>query len=226
MRSLLVALRPYFASISKAKTAKVVKTMIDHISKVPKTESLQIELCRETIEWCKAEKRAFLRQRMEAKLAQLYHATKDYHAALGLISALLREVKRLDDKILLVEIQLLESQVHHSLKNIPKAKASLTAARTAANSIYLSPQLQGDIERMAGMLHAEEGDYKTAYSYFYEAFETFNGTDDSASAFTVLEYMCLTKVMTNHVRHALTDSLSMCSPASLVRYTWCIFFGV
>lgn len=174
--------------------------MIDHISKVPNTEQLQIELCRETIEWCRTEKRTFLRQRMEAKLASLYHHTKDYHASLGLISSLLREVKRLDDKILLVEIQLLESQVHHSLKNFPKAKASLTAARTAANSIYLSPQLQGEIERMAGMLHAEEGDYTPAYSYFYEAFETFSGIDDAANALTALEYMCLTKVMTNHVR--------------------------
>lgn len=195
-----MALRPYFASLSKAKTAKVVKTMIEHISKVPKTEALQIELCRETIEWCRAEKRTFLRQRMEAKLASLLHITKDYNGALALISSLLREVKRLDDKILLVEIQLLESQVHHSLKNIPKSKASLTAARTAANSIYLSPQLQGEIERMAGMLHSEEGDYKTAYSYFYEAFETFNGMDNTESAFTALMYMCLTKVMINHVR--------------------------
>ena len=46
------------------------------------------------------------------------------------------------------------------------------------------------------MLHAEEHDYKTAYSYFYEAFEQCNALEDPKALFK-LKYMLLCKIMTN-----------------------------
>jgi len=53
---------------------------------------VQLEVCKEQVEWAKTEKRTFLRQRIEARLANLYLETRDFAAALALISRLSSEV--------------------------------------------------------------------------------------------------------------------------------------
>ena len=57
--------------------------------------TMQMEVCTEQVEWAKAEKRTFLRQRIEARLANLYLSMKDYSSALALISRLLTEASAL-----------------------------------------------------------------------------------------------------------------------------------
>ncbi|KAL6579466.1 26S proteasome regulatory subunit rpn6 [Orobanche minor] len=194
LRNLLTQLRPFFSLIPKVKTAKIIRTVIDSAGKIPGASELQISLCKDVVQWARAEKRTFLRQRVEARLAALLLESKEYLEALTLLSTLIKEVRRIDEKPLLVDIYLLESKLHFSLRNLPKAKASLTAARTAANSIYVPPAQQGTIDLQSGILHAEEKDYKTAYSYFFEAFETFNALDDPRAVFS-LKYMLLCKIM-------------------------------
>ena len=56
-----------FSSIAKSRTAKIVRGIMDTVALVPDSIDIQVELCRDVIEWCKAEKRTFLRQRVEAK---------------------------------------------------------------------------------------------------------------------------------------------------------------
>uniref|UniRef100_A0A673BU84 Proteasome 26S subunit, non-ATPase 11a n=1 Tax=Sphaeramia orbicularis TaxID=375764 RepID=A0A673BU84_9TELE len=78
-------------------------------------------------------KRTFLRQALEV-------------TSFRLGSQLLQELKKMDDKALLVEVQLLESKTYHALSNLPKARAALTSARTTA---------------ALDMQSAEEKDWKT-----------------------------------------------------------------
>ncbi|MGH0118209.1 UNVERIFIED_CONTAM: hypothetical protein FKN15_050804 [Acipenser sinensis] len=194
---LLKYVRPFLNSISKAKAARLVRLLLDLFLDMEAATGQEVQLCLECIEWAKAEKRTFLRQALEARLVSLYFDTKRYQEALNLGSQLLRELKKMDDKALLVEVQLLESKTYHALSNLPKARAALTSARTTANAIYCPPKLQAALDMQSGIIHAaEEKDWKTAYSYFYEAFEGYDSID-SPRAITALKYMLLCKIMLN-----------------------------
>ncbi|KAI3360228.1 hypothetical protein L3Q82_014549, partial [Scortum barcoo] len=194
---LLKYVRPFLNSISKAKAARLVRSLLDLFLDMEAATGQEVELCLECIEWAKAEKRTFLRQALEARLISLYFDTKCYQEALQLGSQLLQELKKMDDKALLVEVQLLESKTYHALSNLPKARAALTSARTTANAIYCPPKLQAALDMQSGIIHAaEEKDWKTAYSYFYEAFEGYDSID-SPRAITALKYMLLCKIMLN-----------------------------
>ena len=195
LRSVLTELRPLFKVVPKAKTAKIVRGIIDVLATVPGCDALQVEVCEEQVAWAREEKRTFLRHRVELRLAALFLETRRYPEALKLIGALAFEVKKLDDKLLLVDIHLLESKIHYALRNMPKAKAALTAARTNGNAIYVPPSAQCVIDSQSGILHAEEKDYKTAYSYFFEAFEQLNNLEEDARARRALKYMLMCKVM-------------------------------
>ncbi|TSK14719.1 26S proteasome non-ATPase regulatory subunit 11B [Bagarius yarrelli] len=194
---LLKFVRPFLISISKAKAARLVRSLLDLFLDMEAATGQEVELCLECIEWAKAEKRTFLRQALEARLISLYFDTKRYQEALQLGSQLLQELKKMDDKALLVEVQLLESKTYHALSNLPKARAALTSARTTANAIYCPPKLQAALDMQSGkcIIHAaEEKDWKTAYSYFFEAFEGYDSID-SPRAITALKYMLLCKIM-------------------------------
>ena len=126
-------------------------------------------------------------------------AKQSYYESLTLINSLLRELKRLDDKLVLVEVQLLESRVYHALGNLPKGRAALTSARTSAASVYTPPLLQANLDMQSGMLHAEDKDFNTAFSYFIEALDGYHTQDESVKAAAALQYMLLCKIMLNLV---------------------------
>ncbi|XP_077978278.1 26S proteasome non-ATPase regulatory subunit 11A-like [Glandiceps talaboti] len=189
--------RPFLNLVSKAKAAKMVRALVDLFLDMEAGTGKEVELCKECIEWAKDEKRTFLRQALEARLIALYYETIQYLEALQLGTALLKELKKMDDKALLMEVQLLESKVYHGLSNLPKSRAALTSARTTANTIYCPPKLQAALDMQSGILHAaDDKDFKTAFSYFYEAFEGYDSID-SPKAVQALKYMLLCKILLN-----------------------------
>ncbi|KAI9036866.1 uncharacterized protein KD926_001254 [Aspergillus affinis] len=191
--------RDSFSSFAKAKTAKLVRQLLDLFSEIPNTLDIQTSVIQSCIDWAIAERRSFLRQNLQTRLVAIYMQKQSYYDALNLIGPLLRELKRLDDKLMLVEVQLLESRVYHALGNQAKARAALTASRTSAASVYTPPNLQAGLDMQSGMLHAEDKDFNTSYSYFIEALEGYSSLDEGEKATATLQYMLLCKIMLNLV---------------------------
>jgi len=209
---LIQQVRVFVNSTSKAKAEKLVKTLVNMYLEINAPAAKQEKLVQDCIEWARQEKRTLLRQALEARLVGVYYDTESYQKALQLGGQLLKELKKVDDKNLLVEVQLLESKTYHALSNLPRARAALTSARTTANSIYCPPNMQSALDLQSGILHAaDEKDFKTAYSYFYEAFEGLDSID-SPKALVSLKYMLLSKTMLNtpeEVSHLLSGKLAL-----------------
>lgn len=203
LRQMIRDTREFLISLGKAKAAKLVRLLMDlYLDIEPsvsdqQNNSLRVDLCKECIQWALDQKRVFLRQTLEARLVRLYNDIEKFPDALKLIGQLVGELKKLDDKDLIVEVQLEESKAYHRLGNATKARAALTSARTTANAIYVPPKMQAALDMQSGILHAaDERDFKTAFSYFYEAFEGYDSVDHP-EALRALKYMLLSKIMLN-----------------------------
>lgn len=211
------AVLPLFINMPKSKTAKIVRTLFDITLSIEhavegRTKDL-VDLCKYIIEWCEKESRSFLRMRIENKLADLYFRLQRFADSLEVLKKLTYELKKKEDKILMVEAQLVESKVYHALENLPKAKAALTSVKTTANSIYVVPILQAEIDYMSGLIAVDEKDYTTAYSYFYETFEGYRsmGLPEAGHSF---KFMLFSKIMNKQS----DDALNLMNSAVALKY--------
>jgi 26S proteasome regulatory subunit N6 len=62
-----------------------------------------VVLCQYIIDWCEKESRSFLRMKIENKLSDLYFKLERYNDALEILKKLLFELKKKEDKQLIVE---------------------------------------------------------------------------------------------------------------------------
>ncbi|CAD5215158.1 unnamed protein product [Bursaphelenchus okinawaensis] len=215
LRQMIEETRPFLVALGKAKAAKLVRDLVDMCLRIDQDGDIKIELVQESIQWAAAQNRNFLRQTLQARLVRLYNDLGRYPQALQQATDLVKELKKVDDKDLIVEVQLEESKACYHLSSLAKARAALTSARTTANAMYVSPAMQADLDMQAGILHAaDERDFQTAYSYFYEAFEGYNMIENTKEATRALKYMLLSKVMLD----ASDEATNVLAHKNVVKY--------
>ena len=72
MASLNKSTRPFLGLVSKAKAAKLVRTLVDLFLDMEAGTGEEVTLCQENIQWAKSENRTFLRQELEVKPNEVF----------------------------------------------------------------------------------------------------------------------------------------------------------
>lgn len=194
LSQLIVSIRPQISYMPQARIAKIIRMLYDKLLTIEGGLEAGLAIGTEIAEWCIKEKRTFLKHRIQTKLASVYFELKRYADALKTIELVLHEVRKLEDMLLLVDIHLVETKVYIALENVGKAKASLTAVKTAATTVNLHPAVQAEIDMLSGYIAAEEKDYSTGFSYFYESFQGLTSLKDPKAKSTLL-YMIMCKIL-------------------------------
>ncbi|KAF8557419.1 hypothetical protein OG21DRAFT_1475511 [Imleria badia] len=80
------------SSTAKAKTAKLIRTLLNYFNDIPNSRQVQIDVFMDNLDWSKREKRIFLKHSLEIRL------------------------------MILTDVHLLESRVYRGIGNFTKAK--------------------------------------------------------------------------------------------------------
>ena len=155
------------------------------------------DLCNEMIDYCKETNNLSMQTKIQTRLAEIYYINGDNLTAIDLVTKTLVDLKKYEDNMGLIILQLLESKIHYAVKGLSRAKASLTSVKTLCTKVYIEPKMQAKVDMHAGVLAAFEKDYNLAYSYFYESFDVFNipNIKNTAKASKAIQYMILCKIM-------------------------------
>lgn len=199
-------LEKYYTLILEVKDVKnanntfLMKITDKLISKLKKRKDLfeKIkDLCNQLINHCQKENNISMKNRIETRLAEVYFINEHYAQSLELCNKIIFDLKRYEDNLGLIQLQLLQSQIYFKTKGYSKAKAALTGVKTLVTKVYIEPKLQANIDMHAGVIAAQEGDFNLAFSYFFEAFDVFNIPQIKKvnKAKRNLLYMILCKIM-------------------------------
>lgn len=178
---------------------KIINKLITQIENIKELNSILITLVKELILSCEKSNNISMKNKLNIKLSELYLINEDYKLGLEVISKAIIDLKKYEDNLGLIEIQLIESKIHYKSKGIVKAKSALTTVKTLCTKVYIESHLQAKIDMHSGILAAYENDFGLSYSYFYESFDVYNlpQVKQPENALKALLYMIMTKLMAN-----------------------------
>lgn len=189
-------------NIKNTNTTFLIKLIVRLLTEVENNRDLGkdlVSLIKSIIEYCEKSNNISMKNKLNIKLSEVYLINEDYKTGLDVINKTLVDLKRYEDNLGLIEIQLIESKIHHKSKGIIKAKSALTTVKTLCTKVYIEPLLQAKIDMHSGVLSAHEKDFGLSYSYFYESFDVYNlpQVKKPEEALRALQYMVITKIMAN-----------------------------
>lgn len=170
----LVRNEAFFSVLPQAKTAKLVRSILERLSQEVKDLDVLYRIFSIYRSWCETKKRTFLRLRMELKIAILLILRMNYTEAIAMLDKLQHEVKDLEDKPLLLDIHLVQAKVSLLVRNLVRMKIAISSAKNIATKINTPTYVTAEIDLLSGLLYLGEKDYRAAYSYFFEAYEGFH----------------------------------------------------
>lgn len=181
--------------ISKPSIAILLKKSLDTLEKNRTSLYERIRIYDRLIGWAERNRRNLLKIDFNIRKIEALLLLGSYDEALELISETAKVLKRADDKIGLVKLYYLESRVFYMLKNISKAKSSLTQSKSTATFIYCPPYLQAKIDLLSAIYTADEKDYLSATGHIIEALDGFSLSQDQDMALLCCRYLILIKIM-------------------------------
>ncbi|KAG7108322.1 26S proteasome regulatory subunit rpn6 like protein [Verticillium longisporum] len=129
-------------------------------------------------------------------------AIKEYEAALISLGELYRDEKNAQSLVDLVTTS------RTTLSSFAKAKTAKLVRQlldlfdaipntTDTQIAVTKTSRPANLDMQSGMLHAEDKDFNTAFSYFIEALDGYHTQDEPVKATAALQYMLLCKIMLN-----------------------------
>lgn len=190
--------------ITKATASVLLKHALDEMELNIQHSDETIQVYDHALSWAAEKKRNLLVLDLKMRKAEALLALDRLKPCLDLLSETEKTLKKIDDKMGLVKLYYLESKVYYKLRNLPRAKSSLTLSRSTSTMVYCPPLVQAKMDLLNSMYLADEREYKTAAAYALDAVEGFALAKDTKLGVVSVRYLLLMKIMEKKTRELQT----------------------
>ena len=101
---------------------KIIGKLLGRMKRQTSHYQKLVDLCKEIIKFCEDSNNISMKNKIQTRLCQLHLINSNYKPGLELIMKTLLDLKKYDDNLGLIEIQLIESKIHFNTMGIAKAK--------------------------------------------------------------------------------------------------------